>query len=85
LPAWRDAPAARNSTLGRPGTKAGKVTVGVIWQLGDKVYSGDRSRGEVVDLLPEYDVILIKWDDGDGGSITYPADASYLRKALPWE
>jgi hypothetical protein len=62
--------------------------MGVIWKLGDKVFSGDRSRGEVVETDPELDLISIVWDGADDtgfNRIRYPANAPYLRKALPWE
>lgn len=58
--------------------------MGVAWSEGDIVKSGQHSRGRVVAVDIHDETIEIIWDDGDSG-ITYPADASYLEKALPWE
>jgi len=52
------------------------------YAVGDAVYSGD-CRGTVVSV--DADTIAIVWSDGDGGAIIYPVEASYLRKAMPWE
>jgi hypothetical protein len=30
-------------------------------------------------------LMAVVWDDGDGKEIIYPVDATYLRKAMPWE
>lgn len=54
------------------------------YAVGDTVYSGDIA-GRVVSLDSEHGTIGIVWSDGDGGAITYPVDATYLRKAMPWE
>lgn len=54
--------------------------------VGSKLYSG-ASRGTVVSVDADAGTVSVEWDDGKGkyGPITYPADADYLRKALPWE
>lgn len=59
---------------------------GPTYAVGDIVYSGS-SRGTVVSLDREQNCIGIVWDDSGEryGAITYPLDATYLRKALPWE
>lgn len=52
----------------------------------DEVYSGDSpSSGRVVSVDCVARTFEIKWADGDGGAITYPLDATYIRKKLPWE
>lgn len=45
------------------------------------------SYGTVVSVDAEHGTISVEWDDAEGsyGAITYPADASYLRKLYPWE
>lgn len=50
--------------------------------VGDIIFSGEY-RGRVVSVGA--DAIGVVWSDGDGGTIVYPADAPYLRKAMPWE
>lgn len=55
------------------------------YAVDDIVYSGS-SRGKVVHVSTVVaPLISVVWDDGDGGAITYPTDATYLRKAMPWE
>ena len=51
------------------------------YAVGDAVYSGD-CKGTVV-AVGEITMDVI-WSDGDS-PITYPIDAGYLRKAMPWE
>jgi hypothetical protein len=51
--------------------------------VGDAVYSG-AWRGDVVSVDADEATMGIVWMDGDG-PIIYPLDATYLRKALPWE
>jgi len=53
------------------------------YAVGDIVYSGD-CHGVVVAVDAEKATMAVMWEDGDS-PITYPMDASYLRKALPWE
>lgn len=53
------------------------------YKTGDAVYSGD-CRGTVVSVDAANTTISVVWSDGTG-AITYPADATYLRKAFPWE
>lgn len=50
------------------------------------VYSGD-CRGSVVSVDESENAMGVIWDDsGDRyGVITYPLNATYLRKGLPWE
>jgi hypothetical protein len=54
------------------------------YALGDTVYSGE-CHGIVVTVDAEKATMGIVWSDGDGYPITYPMDASYLRKGLPWQ
>lgn len=54
------------------------------YAVGDVVYSG-QSRGSVVSLDAEHATISVVWEDGDGGAIIYPTDATYLRRKYPWE
>lgn len=56
------------------------------YAVGNTVYSG-ACRGTVVsvDAFSGHNLISVVWSDGDGGEIIYPADATYLRKGLPWE
>ena len=51
--------------------------------VGDEVRSG-ASIGTVVALDADEVTMGIVWNDGDG-VITYPLDATYIRKAFPWE
>lgn len=70
---WSDAPAE----VSRPDD---------AWRVGSVVYSGE-CRGTVVSVDESENAMGIIWDDnGDKhGAITYPMDATYLRKGLPWE
>ena len=43
------------------------------------------TAGAVVSVDHEHGTMGVVWSDGDGGAITYPVDATYLRKAWPWE
>lgn len=52
--------------------------------VGDTIYSGN-TAGRVVSVDTEQATMGVVWSDGDGGAITYPMDATYLRKAFPWE
>ncbi len=54
------------------------------YAVGGIVYSGEY-HGVVVAVDAEKATMGIVWSDGDEYPITYPMDASYLRKALPWE
>lgn len=61
------------------------------YAVGATVYSGEW-RGTVVSVDREHGTIDVVWSDASvewdfegSGAITYPADAGYLRKALPWE
>ena len=51
---------------------------------GDAIYSGD-CRGSVVSVDASAGTMAVVWSDGDGGAITYPLEAEYLRKKFPWE
>ena len=55
--------------------------------VGDTVYSGNSPEpGHVVSVDPREATMGIVWSDvNGGGAIIYPIDASYLRKAFPWE
>lgn len=55
-----------------------------IYAVGDVVYSGD-CRGTVVAVDADKATMGVVWSDGDEYPITYPMDASYLRKKMPWE
>lgn len=54
------------------------------YAVGNAVWSGD-DQGRVVSVDEASRTISVAWWDGDGTGITYPADAGYLRKGLPWE
>jgi hypothetical protein len=55
------------------------------YAVGDAIYSG-ACRGTVVHVSNVVaPLISVVWSDGDGGAIIYPMNASYLRKAMPWE
>lgn len=53
------------------------------YAVGDAVYSGE-CRGTVVAVDADKATMGVIWNDGDS-EITYPMDASYLRKGLPWQ
>jgi hypothetical protein len=40
-----------------------------------------------VDAFSGRNLIQVVWDDGDGGAIVYPAEASFLKlvRKLPWQ
>lgn len=68
---WGDAP--------EPTTEAPTYAVGTI------VYSGD-CRGAVTSVDASAGTISVVWNEtAEYGAITYPSDATYLRKAMPWE
>jgi hypothetical protein len=52
--------------------------------LGGAIYSGD-TGGRIVSMDYANGTMGVVWSDGDGGEITYPLDADYLRSAFPWE
>lgn len=59
------------------------------YAVGGTVYSGD-CRGAVVSVDAKQGTMGVVWEDANteldrDPSITYPIDATYLRKALPWE
>jgi hypothetical protein len=55
------------------------------YAVGDAVYSGE-CRGTVVTVDAEKATMGVVWSDSDDGKpITYPMDASYLRRKMPWE
>lgn len=55
------------------------------YAVGDTIYSGNSSEpGTVVFLDEAAGTMAVKWRDV-GGAINYPIDATYLRKAFPWE
>lgn len=54
------------------------------YAVGSVVYS-EACRGTVVAV--GNDTVAIEWDDGKDkyGAITYPVEATCIRKAMPWE
>lgn len=58
-----------------------------VYAVGDAICNSYQppSRGTVVSVDAETATMGVKWDDGDGGAIVYPTNATYLRKAMPWE
>lgn len=56
------------------------------YAVGDAVRNNYRppSCGTVVSVDAAEATMGVKWDDGSS-PITYPMDASYLRKKMPWE
>lgn len=58
------------------------------FKVGDELYS-HVDRGRVVEVNAETGHMKVRWDDGDGGTITYPMDASYLEEdppeKMPWQ
>lgn len=59
---------------------------GPFWTALEIVYSGN-CRGTVVSVDTASATMAVLWDDNGGryGEITYPLDADYLRKGMPWE
>lgn len=59
---------------------------GPSYAVGDTVYNSYQppSRGTIVSVDAETATMGVKWDDGSS-AITYPMDATYLRKGFPWE
>jgi hypothetical protein len=57
------------------------------YAVGDVVYSGKNPEpGTVVSVDATAGTFAIIWrNTADFGAIVYPIDASYLRKAFPWE
>lgn len=53
------------------------------YAVGEPVYSGS-CRGTVVSVDGDAGLMQIVWSDGHH-PITYPLEADYLRKAMPWE
>lgn len=51
------------------------------YAVGDSVRSGD-CKGTVA-AVAEWTFEIV-WEDGDS-PITYPIDATYIRKVMPWE
>lgn len=45
----------------------------------------DNVTGKIIDINPFTGNITIRWTDGDGLSLTYPADSERIRKMFPWE
>lgn len=66
---WGDAPATNEPAA---------------FAVGDRVFSED-TAGRVVSVDAEQATMGVVWSDGGGGVITYPLDATYLRKGMPWE
>lgn len=62
----------------------GDAPTAPAWTVGEPIYSGD-SRGTVVSVDPGRATISVEWVGGAYGAITYPADATFLRKKMPWE
>lgn len=58
------------------------------FKVGDELYS-NVDKGRVVEVDAEANTMRVSWDDGAGGVITYPMDASYLEEQppekMPWE
>lgn len=66
----------------------------VTYAVGDTVYSGNSpDPGRVVSVDAKQGTMGIVWGDANmeldcdpsALAITYPVDATYLRKAMPWE
>jgi hypothetical protein len=71
MPPWGD---ASTSLQGQP-----------AFAVGDTIYSGNSPEpGTVVSVDADEATMAVKWRDV-GGAIIYPLDATYLRKAYPWE
>ncbi len=55
------------------------------YTVGEAIYSG-ACRGTVVAVDAEKATMGVVWEDSDDGKpITYPIDAPYLQKAMPWQ
>ena len=58
------------------------------FKVGDEIYS-HVDRGRVIEVDAVAGIMRVTWDDGDGGTITYPLDADYfeteLPEKMPWE
>lgn len=61
----------------------GDAPAAFSFAVGDTVYSGE-CAGRVVSVDADAATISVEWSDGDG-AITYPSDATYIRKKMPWE
>ena len=61
----------------------GEPQVATSYAVGSSVFSGE-GRGAVVSVDASQGTFAIVWSDGHY-PITYPLDADYLRKAMPWE
>lgn len=66
------------------GTEFPTEDVCTTYAVGDTCVSG-AERGTVVSVGgDEYPTISVVWSEGQR-PIVYPADAPYLRRAMPWE
>ena len=53
--------------------------------VGGVIFSGTSPEpGTVLSVDAAEGTMAVKWRDV-GGAITYPTDADYLRRAMPWE
>jgi hypothetical protein len=76
----------RESSDGRgPMPPWGDAPAAPAFAVGDTIYSGNSPEpGTVVSVDAAEATMGVKWRDV-GGAIIYPLDATYLRKAYPWE
>jgi hypothetical protein len=74
------------SRNGRPAMPPWSDPPATTWTVGERIANNYQppSLGAVVAVDAEHGTISINWD-GESGAIVYPVDATYLRKAWPWE
>lgn len=79
MPLWSDP-----SDLGNVESSGTEPSFVCPYAVSDTIYSAD-VHGTVVSVdICEVSMGVV-WSDGDGDTITYPIDATYLRKKYPWE
>ena len=81
MPPWGDASDAGAVESGGQDAQPAPVPFAV----GDVIFSGSSPEpGTVVAVDADQVTMAVKWRDV-GGPILYPLDATFLRKAMPWE
>lgn len=82
---WGHAP----DTGAKPGELVPIEPAPTPYAVGDAICNNYRppSFGTVISVDAAGGTMAVEWDDGEAryGAITYPIDATFLRKAWPWE
>ena len=85
MPVRSDTPDAGNVESAGPGAQPAPAPNPSSFAVGDVIRSGNSPEpGTIVSVDEAQATMGVKWRDV-GGAITYPLDATYLRKAFPWE